>query len=767
MGIEEKHMKKHLFHHILAVLAALLVMMQAFCMTGFAAEGVEVCIPAESGPEFVNEILTKALIPDSDETLEWEYECEGKLNNLTWGNRSWGSIAGFTSTKKIAINYTYTHPALADNKDDTYKVRAAGTTKEYTIKKAAKLTFDVELNADEEIPLRYDADGTFNADETKEEIFTRVFSASNAEYISSDEVTIEYYAAPEKLGVGNAGKTWMPLEGGQGSGVNSIYSYPEIPAGKQKIRILWDGDEEYSGFKKETDVTMTEREQMKFNLKEAPYEAGLVFDHDQNIDYTATAKAIYEAVVDSTEPEVDFDEFAVKYNADPSGLIENYKPLDDESLVTKKFGPGSWKIRISWGGSRDYAPGSVTVSVTVTDNRINSKVVLKSETSFTYNKDVEAVKQAVLDNVIDWENSELPERDTLSVDDFTFSYNARLSLLDGLSSELGDSFADKFLNGEGIRDDVPFEGKNYELGGKVLGSFPQIGAGVQKIKVTFKGNSEYRASEEAEGSVTINKANVKVSVNSASRYVSEAVKGRELVSTDPEDHFNLYIIYAGITSNVTTGVYLELPEQYTSNSTVIKIVDKALESLNQPTLTEMLQNGITVGELRQLLNTSEVIDVLEKIGVDTDALGQVINVINKLPSIADNLRISIGAPDHAGIYSVTAVTDNKNYNTGVGAGALVLKADKAKLVWNQSIGKKISAGDATSADFGAHLEIGGERVDDQSSVSVLYSGFTSKWRAYSSTTTPPTEPGRYTMTVVVLGGNYLASPINRSFQITK
>ena len=30
------------------------------------------------------------------------------------------------------------------------------------------------------------------------------------------------------------------------------------------------------------------------------------------------------------------------------------------------------------------------------------------------------------------------------------------------------------------------------------------------------------------------------------------------------------------------------------------------------------------------------------------------------------------------------------------------------------------------------------------------SGFTSKWRAYSSTTTPPTEPGRYTMTVVVL-----------------
>ncbi len=755
-------MKKKTLHPIMIALMALFILLQAFCLTAFGAENPEVCIPAGTDTETVNQILTETLLPDSEDTLEWEYECVGKEDGGLLKNTAWGSVGGFESTtKKYLMTHTYIHPALADNADGEYKVRTG--EKKFTIRKTAKPTVDCELLRDQEIPLIYDEDGTLNAEETKEEIFTRVFSASNAEFITCDDVTIQYYGKAESGSVGNLGKNWVALDGE----TVDFLTYPAIPAGKQKIRILWDGNEEYSGFEKETNVTMTEREQMKFNLKEAPYEAGLVFDHDQNIDYTATARAIYEAVVESTEPEVDFDEFEVKYNADPSGLIENFRPLDDESLVTKKFGTGSWKIRISWGGSRDYAPGSVTVSVTVTDNRINSKVVLKSETSFTYNKDVEAVKQAVLDNVIDWENSELPERDTLSVDDFTFSYNARLSLLDGLSSELGDSFADKFLNGEGIRDDVPFEGKSYELGGKVLGSFPQIGAGEQKIKVTFKGNSEYRTSEESEGSVTINKANVKVSVNSASRYVSEAVKGRELVSTDPEDQFNLYIIYAGITSNVTTGVYLELPEQYTSNSTVIKIVDKALESLNQPTLTEMLQNGITVGELRKLLNASEVIDVLEKIGVDTGALGQVIKVINKLPSIADNLRISIGAPNHAGIYSVTAVTDNKNYNTGVGAGALVLKADKAKLVWNQSIGKKISAAEAAGADFGARLEIGGAAVADQSSVSVLYSGFTSKWKVYSSTTTPPTEPGRYTMTVVVLGGNYLASPINRSFQITK
>ncbi|MDR3829624.1 MAG: hypothetical protein Q3X72_07290, partial [Candidatus Copromonas sp.] len=60
-----------------------------------------------------------------------------------------------------------------------------------------------------------------------------------------------------------------------------------------------------------------------------------------------------------------------------------------------------------------------------------------------------------------------------------------------------------------------------------------------------------------------------------------------------------------------------------------------------------------------------------------------------------------------------------------------------------------------------------DRDTDMKKKTLHPSGFTSKWRAYSSTTTPPTEPGRYTMTVVVLGGNYLASPINRSFQITK
>ena len=64
------------------------------------------------------------------------------------------------------------------------------------------------------------------------------------------------------------------------------------------------------------------------------------------------------------------------------------------------------------------------VSVTTTDNRIASQITLKSDASFTYNMDVTAMKQAVLDNVIDWNASTLPAKDTLSLEDFTFEYKA-------------------------------------------------------------------------------------------------------------------------------------------------------------------------------------------------------------------------------------------------------------------------------------------------------------------------------------------------------
>lgn len=713
--------------------------------------------------EAVVESSTPALTL-SDVTMEY-YATADSGTALGFG-QAWVPLEGGKGDELVPLTY----PAIGLGQqeiriswggNEEYDGFSAETTITLTDRPAPEYT----LKESPSIKLVYNDDLKVDYENIESTVFDAIVDSAD---FSAENVRIEYYATATTGSAVGIGQAWVPLTGGKGNEVVPL-TYPAISEGTWTIHIIYPGSQTLAPVTITKDLEVRGREPMQFNLKEGPYTVGMVFNEQQGYDFAATAKAIYEAVVESTVPALNFEDVAVEFNASPLNQLPSYQPLDYALAGRYLFGEGTWSIRISWGGSKEYAPGDTVVSVTTTDNRIASQLALKSDAAFTYNMDVTAMKQAVLDNVIDWNASALPAKDTLSLEDFTFEYKASLSILDGVEGEIADKVLEQ-LKKNGALDAkvyVPFEGKNYDISGQTIAKYPQIGAGVQSIRVTYKGSAEYKPSQPTEGSITVNKAKVKVHVKSASMYVSEAANGLNLVTTTPDDHFNTFVVYAGVTRNVTTAVYLQLPESYTSNQVLIKLLDKALEGLGQPTFTEMMQNGITLGQLRQLLKTKEIVDVLEKIGIDTGALGQLIKVIDKLPAVGDNLRIAVGVPNRAGAYSVTAITDNKNYNVGVGVGALVLKADKAKLVWKQDIGKKISAANAKTADFAAELQMNGERVSDQSSVQVLYSGLTSKWKVYSSTTTAPTEPGRYVMTVVVLGGNYQASPITRSFQITK
>lgn len=138
-------MQKKTFSRMLAALLTVLLLTQTLCITAFAENPVEVLIP-QGGD--TNAILTAALIPDATETQSWEYKCEGTSKIFT-KNTAWGSVNGFeSSTKSWGITTTYTHAALAANTDGQYQVRVAGTTKEYTIEKKAKLTSGIELKTD-------------------------------------------------------------------------------------------------------------------------------------------------------------------------------------------------------------------------------------------------------------------------------------------------------------------------------------------------------------------------------------------------------------------------------------------------------------------------------------------------------------------------------------------------------------------------------------------------------------------------------------------
>lgn len=696
----------------------------------------------------IKEILAKALVSNFEEidvqSLQWEYYCTGKNGLLT--NDAWGSIEGFTSQKKVAfVTTTYTHPSLANNSDGDYRIRLAGTEDEVILTKKMNLDSQIILKNDCSVKLAYNEDLTVDYEALKEAVFNTIVD-STTPALTLDDVTISYYATATTGAIGSLGKAWVDLAGGK---VNLI-SYPGITEGEQLIKVSFAGNDEYGSVSAEVSVNFIDRNEMQWNLKEGPYEIDMVFNDDQSYDYSGIEKAIINTVIASTDPELNESDIKVEYNASATGLGDNYQPLDNKDVLNlKKFGAGTWQIRLSWNGNLDYKAGSVVVEVTVTDNRLASKIVCKDGGSFTYNVDSQVMKQDILNNVIDWQQSILPESDTLDIDDFTIEYYGENVLTDN-------------VNG-GVKQWAPIEG------GKVnLLTYPQMGAGEQKIRISYNGNGDYRPSETVETTVSVNKATVKVTVHSTNIYADEVLP-EDFITTNPVDKFDQYQIYAGITSNVTTAIYLNLPARYT-DTTVLKILDPIVEKIYGKTFTEIMNDGITVGELRQLLSTQELLDLLDELNIDTGVFGQVLEVINKLPSLVDSVNVAFGTPNKAGLYLTTVVTDNKNYETGVGVGMLLVKmrASGIKLMWNETIENgKMTVDQAANFDFNATLTYNGEALKDQSNIHYLYTGVTSKFRLYSSTTTPPTEPGRYVVTVVTLGGNYLAAPITRTFQITK
>lgn len=675
---------------VLACLLAVLLLSQvgAFSPAVFAADssgytlhdGTAV-IPAGTSAGDVNRILAAALVEGFDQmTAEeqdaivnkgFEYQCHFMKGSAPSLKSYWGSVAGGTTKKeglgKLSVEYTC--PALADNKDGDYKVRLAGTTAEVTLTKAEKLSSSITLKEGVSVKLPYNEDGTLNADALRAAIFAQVVENTTPELMVSN-VTIEYYATAESGSLGSTGKEWMPLEGG----TKDWLTYPAIGEGTQEVRITWGGSKDYAAWQWKGNVAVTGRADAPFRLKEGVTEGmtvAMVYNRDQSINYEATAQALRDALLESTDPNISIDDVTVQYNAG----IKNYQPLNysptGSDIIDQlvKFGLGSQTIHFAWNGNADYKPLKLDdVKVNMEDHRIASAVVLKSGASITYNMDANVMLQAIFENLIDWDASTLPKKGTLSVADFTIEYYGE--------NVLGEE--DGGISG-GVPNWAPVAGGTV----KTL-KYPQMGAGEQQIRVTFKGDEAYRPSTPIEGNLTVNKAKVSVKVHSTSIYAEEAKDklGEGFVTTDPADKFDIYTIYGGMTSDVTGSVFVQLPERMTKG-TIIMLIDQTLKGLHQKTLTEMMQQGTTVGELRKLLSDivgkgdklpQSVKDLLKKVGIDIDTLVKLNEALNKFPGLLDNVRVAFGTPDQAGIYTVYAITNNKNYETGFGMGALVVKS---------------------------------------------------------------------------------------------
>ena len=425
---------------VLACLLAVLLLSQvgAFSPAVFAADssgyalhdGTAV-IPAGTSAGDVNRILAAALVEGFDQmTAEerqaildkgFEYECEGKSVLFT-NNTAWGSIGGFTSETGKYIKTTYSHPALADNKDGDYKVRLAGTTAEVTLTKAQKPVSSITLKEGVTVTLPYNADVSINFDALRAAIFAQVVESTTPE-LTVNDVTIQYYAkTPSGLS-----HEWAPLEGEK----VGLSKYPAISEGDQQIRISYAGNDTYGAASAEVTVTFADREASNIVLK-PDQQVALPYTDATTVDYDTLRAAILQQVVDEgTTPSLTAENTEIKYYATATtgaavGLGKNWAPLEGgkvDGLNYPAISAGDQQIQISFKGDDAYKASSATTTVTFTE-RPGIEVVTKENPTFklAFTADGEAIYDNIRQQV--WDAVVVSTNPALTVDDVTIEYYA-------------------------------------------------------------------------------------------------------------------------------------------------------------------------------------------------------------------------------------------------------------------------------------------------------------------------------------------------------
>ena len=390
--------------------------------------------------------------------------------------------------------------------------------------------------------------------------------------------------------------------------------------------------------------------------------------------------------------------------------------------------------------------GTTTEATLVKVDKYSTRLVLKENASITYNMDAAAEKEAIVANVIDYENSVLPAGTTAA--DFTVERKGGLGL-----GWIWDKIPDARLDA----------GEN------------------QTIRIKYNGNETYKASNQQEATINVAKATVKVSVTPITTiYAGEEIDCSTFYTLNPNDpELDVYIFFVGVNSNLETCVNIKLSEDQ----------DKLINSISDAqqkwydfigddeslTLKEKLREGITVGELKYIINgivTNEfMMGILKGLGYDTEAIKNIVTALDTLTSISDDTVIAIGTPAHAGVYVATAVAVGKNYETGTGTGSLVvLKNWKGiKLEKNTAIfdGREITVSEADAIANGDNtlciLTKDGEPLNSASAGSIHY-WFTGVGKFYAKSTMP-TAPGKYIVTATVRGGDYYALPTTFTFTV--
>lgn len=725
----------------------------------------EVLIKSNYTDEQVLSALANALLTNADavdaQSLDWTYTCavkgkykvakvpvetkEAREANVPVFGKTYTDpkyVYGNLFGKDLTAEATYTYPALKANADGAYTLYL--NDKAVYINKVAKLKSAINVvNTVPEIAIPYNADGSVNTAVLNERIFDAVVTGTTP-----------------------AGLTYDQL------------SYPDnFSEGEQIITISYAGNDDYNGTSANVTVKFVDGRNVAFtaNAKPDSFNIGFV---GNDVDVAATKQAVLKQLVTKVG-DVELDKIKVEYKP----TVGSYKDFSELSVSDIWYYTNMAKtdIRLTYAGDATHKAFSAEFKdLKFADNRVASSIVFKENASITYNMDAKVMKQDIFDNAIDWEASDLPAKETLSINDFKFEWKTLPEFTDKLPLD-----KDKL---EKYKAFAPIEGgKGCEV---INAAFdcPRMGAGEQVIRVKYVGGSDYKPSDYVEGNLTVKKADVKVSIPLIAKiYAGEPLETKEnpYATLDPNDPaIDIYKFFVGENSNLQSVAYIDLPASKTKLIDAISDAQvKYLGYAEKDTIKGKLQEGVTIGELKAAM--TEIVDyaskdpltkffvnaMLKKYGITVDNLKDLVDTLNTITKIADNFKIAIGTPDHAGAYFAFVIAVNDNYNPAYAAGSLIvlknwknIKLEKNPVIFSDG---KITVSEAEAIAKGEAslciLTKGGEPLNSTSAGSIHY-WFTGVGKFYAKSTMP-TAPGKYIVTASVRGGDFFAMPKTFVFTI--
>ncbi len=478
----------------------------------------------------------------------------------------------------------------------------------------------------------------------------------------------------------------------------------------------------------------------KVVLKDIREDASFALQDETEIAYTSDLAAFKQTVYDQivwksagAKPEIG------KFKIEVKGKLTDYS-LETAQLLGLLNVDKTPELKITFAGNEAYREGEITASVKIVDPRPIGEFTIMT-TPITYTSDVEKLKQELYDRIT-WTNGVKP-----SINQFTMQVKTGEIKTDGLPN------VEFYVN----LDKAPST---------------NLSVGTRTFKVKFAGNEEFRGNEVV-ADLEIVKAKASISVKNKKIIYGDQIP-EDLVEVVPSDA-GVLKIYAGVNSDLAAAICIQFPS-YMVNIPVVGNVDLA------EYLEKLLGESASIDDLLEKLNSTEgqaVLSILKAIGVDTDTFMKAFQTISDyLPESVTSFKVTFGAPQKAGGYTVIAAVVDPNYEAAVGIGSLIIlpKTENIELRWTQDFSvlsyKDIPLNDDGSLDeeqamklFGAVLmDKETETVLDSSKVRYLFVGKDGDKEFYRSNK-PSAKPGVYTETAYVLNGNNMDWPIVRTYVI--